>query len=231
MKMRRLWGKYSPLTPDAFMELPQSQTSVSLLGRICRSSADEGAWTEFVERYAPRIYSWCQHRGLQQSDAEDVTQTVLSTLFRRLRSFQYDPDLSFRAWLKKVTHDALNDFFRSRGNKQIGTGDSGMLTLLDTVEARDQLERRLEELFDLELLNEALARIEQRVLPIRWQAFQMTAIEGLAAAEVAQALEIKIVNVYSARNKIQQMIRQEITRMEQAPASTLTMLSDATLPP
>ncbi len=174
------------------MDSPLSLTSASLLGRVCSAETDEGAWTEFVERYAPRIYGWCRQYHLQQSDAEDVTQTVLSKLFRRLRSFQYNTDLSFRGWLRKVTQDTLSDFFRDRRRREVAEGGSEMLALICTIEAREQLEQRLEELFDLELLDEAIQRVQQRVLPNRFRAYEMTAIEGRPGAEVAAELKMKV---------------------------------------
>ena len=50
--------------------------------------------------------------------------------------------------------------------------------LIQTVEARDDLARRLEAEFDLELLEEAQRRVRQR-RPGTWEAYRLTAIEGL----------------------------------------------------
>jgi RNA polymerase sigma-70 factor (ECF subfamily) len=85
-----------------------SGTRVSLLLRL-QSENDERAWEEFVQRYGPRIFQWCRRWGLQQADAEDVTQGVLLRVAQRMRTFRYDPGRSFRAWLKKVAHDAWVD--------------------------------------------------------------------------------------------------------------------------
>ncbi len=81
-----------------------------------------------------------------------------------------------------------------------------MLALIGTIEAREQLEQRLEELFDLELLDEAIQRVQQRVLPNRFRAYEMTALEGRPGAKVAAELEMKVAVVYSAKSKVQQMI-------------------------
>src|SRR5439155_24568741 len=88
---------------------PASQTSPTLLVRL-RNVEDKQAWEEFVDRYAPRIYGWCRNQGLQNADAEDVTQEVLAKLARRMQTFVYAPNSSFRGWLKKVTHNAWVDF-------------------------------------------------------------------------------------------------------------------------
>ena len=59
---------------------------------------------------------------------------------------------------------------------------------MHTLPARDDLVARLEEQFDREVLEEASARIRLRVEPSSWEAFQLTAVEGLTAAEAAARL-------------------------------------------
>jgi RNA polymerase sigma-70 factor (ECF subfamily) len=56
------------------------KTSLTLLGRLRRDPKDQAAWSEFVARYRPRILQWCRGWGLQESDAQDVTQDVLLKL-------------------------------------------------------------------------------------------------------------------------------------------------------
>jgi DNA-directed RNA polymerase specialized sigma24 family protein len=77
-------------------------TCPTLLRRVAREPADEHAWREFVARYEPRIKSCCNAFPLQAADAEDVAQTILLKLVKGLRTFEYDPSLSFRAWLQKA---------------------------------------------------------------------------------------------------------------------------------
>jgi RNA polymerase sigma-70 factor (ECF subfamily) len=50
------------------------RTSPTLLERVRSAPADQQAWDEFVERYGRKIYAWCRQWGLQETDAEDVTQ-------------------------------------------------------------------------------------------------------------------------------------------------------------
>ena len=55
-----------------------------------------------MDYYAPAIYRWCVRRGLQDTDAQDVTQQVLLQLATKLPAFTYDPARSFRAWLRTL---------------------------------------------------------------------------------------------------------------------------------
>jgi len=78
-----------------------------LLNRLRHAPADPAAWEEFVRRYGPRIHAWCRGWGLQDADAQDVTQDVLLEIARKVRDFHFDPTRSFRAWLKTLAHGCL----------------------------------------------------------------------------------------------------------------------------
>src|SRR5262245_18223619 len=91
-----------------------SVTNISLMGRLQQTAADQGAWGEFVACYGRRIHGWCRQWGLQEADANDVTQTVLLKMLRAMQAFRYDPSQRFRGWLKTVTHHAWQDLVRGR---------------------------------------------------------------------------------------------------------------------
>jgi RNA polymerase sigma-70 factor (ECF subfamily) len=190
------------------------RTSASLLHRLQNDVSDQAAWSAFVERYGPRIYAWCRHWQLQDSDAQDVTQEVLLELVEKLRRFQYDRSRSFRAWLKTLVHHAWQDFLDRRGRAGLGSGDSAIRRRLETVEAREDLEQELREAFDREVLDEAMARVQQRVAPHTWEAFRLLTFEGLSGAEVARRVGMQITMVYVAKSKVQKMLREEVDRLE-----------------
>src|SRR5262249_16626795 len=146
---------------------------------------DEAAWAEFVEHYGAKIYAWCRKWDLQEADAQDVTQDVLLRLARKMKDFTYDPSKSFRAWLKTLTAHAWSDFVKARARRGLGSGDSRVHAALESAAAREDLVKHLEEEFDRELLEEAMLRVRLRVAPQTWQAFRLTALEGLSGAEAA----------------------------------------------
>src|SRR5262249_40867447 len=155
-----------------------SRTSVSLLARLRKQPGDAGAWEEFVRRYGPKIYRWCQDAGLQAPDAEDVTQNVLARLASKMGGFEYDPGRSFRGWLRTLTRHARSDFRAARQHG--GSAGGPVQDLLDNVAAQEDLLSRLEREFDLELFEEALARVRGRVPPHWWEAFRLTSLEQLS---------------------------------------------------
>jgi RNA polymerase sigma factor (sigma-70 family) len=190
-------------------------TSATLLNRV-RSPLDQAAWNEFVERYGRRIYGWCRQWGLQEADAEDVTQDVLLRLASKMRGFAYDPSRSFRGWLRTLTHHAWSDFLLDHKRPGAGSGDSQVMQALEQVEARDDLTRRLDEEFTQALLDEASARVRLRVQHHTWEAFRLTALESKSGAEAAALLGMRVATVFVARSKVQKMLQDEVRKLEGA---------------
>ena len=193
---------------------PASKTSVTLLGRLRSDPTDQAAWNEFVERYGRKIYGWCRHWNLQDADAEDVTQTVLLLLARKMSTFAYDPSRSFRGWLKTLTQHAWSDFTTARKKADQGTGDSRIEERLYNVAARDDLVTRLNAEFDQELLEAAMVRVRLRVQPQTWDAFRLTALEGLSGADAAEQLKMRVATVFNAKSKVHRMLQEELRKLE-----------------
>ncbi len=199
-----------------------SRTHVTLLQRLAHSGeVDQGAWKEFVEQYGRTIYRWCKHQGLQEADARDVTQQVLLKIAANMKRFVYDPGRSFRAWLYTLVRNALADFHTDRRPDR-GTGDSAVLGQLQTVEARVDLEQQLEAEYDRELLERAMLRVRLRVAPHTWEAFQLTALEGLPVHEAAVRLNMKIASVYQARTNVRKKLQEEREALETGQAAPLS---------
>jgi RNA polymerase sigma-70 factor (ECF subfamily) len=193
-----------------------SETRLSLLGRLRQEGPDDApAWREFVAHYGPRVGAWCRRWGLQAADAEDVTQQVLVKLAVKMRSFVYQPGGSFRAWLKTLTRHAWSDFVAERQRSAVAGRDEA----LESATARDDLESRLAEAFDLELLETATERVRARVEPHTWEAFRLTALEGLPGADVAARLLLPVAGVFKAKSNVQKMLRDEVRRLERSDES------------
>jgi RNA polymerase sigma-70 factor (ECF subfamily) len=201
--VRRAWTEGAPMAAN-----PVDDTSVTLMTRLQRSPTDPLAWDEFVERYHPMIRAWCLKWALQESDADDVAQEVLVKLVAAIRKFQFDPARSFRAWLKTVTQHALADFVDAR-RKDLGRAAGAIDLLAESSDARTDLERQMEDSFDSEVLEMAMQRVKARVKPTIWDAFALTAVEGLSGVAAAQKLQMPVAHVFVAKNRVQKMVRHE----------------------
>ena len=108
-----------------------------------------------------------------------------------------------------MTQHAWSDFLAAR-RRDPGHNAASVATIADSAEAQSDLERQIEEAFDRELLDVAMHRIRNRVKPATWDAFQLTAIEGLSGVDAAKKLAIPVANVFVAKHRVQKMLQEEV---------------------
>ena len=193
-------------------EWSDSRTSITLLDALRDTPEDAKAWERFVWRYRPMIYRWCREWGLQGADADDVAQDVLTRLTEKLSHFSYDPSRCFRAWLKTVTQHAWSDSIASK----LRGSDSRMIGRLESLEARADLKRRFEESFDRELMEIAIRKVQTKVATTTWEAFRLTALEGLSGAEASQRLSATVAAIFVSKHRVQKLLKEEVRRLEAA---------------
>jgi RNA polymerase sigma factor (sigma-70 family) len=195
---------------DTMSPFSDSQTSLTLMEMLREQPQNALAWDRFVRRYHPKIYGWCKAWGLQEADAEDVAQDVLAKLTQKMASFQYDQSRCFRAWLKTITQRVLSDLIANRKRSLGGPA----IRWLETHDARADLERRIEEIFNRELLELAMSRVRARVAASTWEAFRLMALEDCTGAEASQSLGMPIASVFVAKHRVQKMLKEEIRRLD-----------------
>ena len=93
-------------------------------------------------------------------------------------------------------------------------GGSQLWERLQTIEAREDLVERLNDEFDRELLEEAIARVRARVTPRTWRAFELMAFEGRSGVETAKTLEMKVAAVFIAKSRVQRHLQEELRQLE-----------------
>ena len=194
------------------MSQVDADTSVMLLARLRSRPVDPDAWQRFVHAYAPRVMQWCRHWGMQENDARDVVQTVLLRFWNQSPRFEYDVEGSFRGWLRKLAYYAWCDFVEQQQQRRKLFGH--VSSTLESVTARDDLITRLEDQFDLELLDIAMERVRTRVRPQTWDAFRLLALDGVSGQEVAQQLGMKLGSAFASRSKVQRMIHDELRELD-----------------
>jgi RNA polymerase sigma-70 factor (ECF subfamily) len=180
------------------------KTSASLLAQL-RQPAPGQAWNRFVELYTPFLYHWARRVGLQPSDASDLVQEVFLVLVRVLPQFEYNPDRSFRGWLKTVT---LNKW-RARGRAdchQPAQTEENMAELA----CQEPSPAFWEEEYRQYLVGRALRLMQADFQPTTWKACWEYVVCGRPVAKVAAELGISCHSVYSAKSRVLRRLRTEL---------------------
>lgn len=191
-----------------------SATSLSLLVKLKNGSNESRGWDEFVVRYQPRIFDWCRRWGLQECDAQDVTQNVMLELAQQIKKFEYKAGGKFRSWLRTVVRRAWYDYTMRKKKVEFQAQHSGFWNELSSEEAENDLLQRLEDECNRELLEVAIEKVKQRVEKQTWQAFAMTELEQLPVDLVVHQTGLSKASVYVARGRIQKMLLKEVEKLD-----------------
>jgi RNA polymerase sigma-70 factor (ECF subfamily) len=183
-------------------------TSSTLLVRI--KAKDQQAWERFVELYGPLVYCWCRRFGLQEADAEDVSQDVFRTVAESIAGYHHEEKGdSFRGWLRTVTRTRVLDFFRqkARGAHAVGGSDAQAQWLeVPDIEADSGSTDEEDKLI---LVRRAIDLVLDNCKEENRQAFLRVVIAGNHPSDVAQDLGMTVNAVYVAKSHILRRIRDE----------------------
>jgi RNA polymerase sigma-70 factor, ECF subfamily len=181
-------------------------TSPTLLAKL-RDPTDQASWQRFVDLYTPLLFYWGRRQGLQQGDAADLAQDVLTTLVRKLPDFAYLPEKGFRNWLRTVTLNRWRDLGRKRKETAMGGYDDD-----PSFEPPDPI---ADSSFDQKEYNEyvyrrALEIVRRDYEETTWQACWLAVTTERTAADIGQELGLSEGAVYASKFRILKRLREEL---------------------
>lgn len=161
--------------------------------------------------YGPVVYGFARKRGLQDADAADLMQDVMRSVAASIGQLEYDRKRgSFGGWLFTITRNKVFNFLSARRIRPQASGDTATNQMLnshpDDTEGSDAWEME----YQRQLASLAMERIKREFQDNTWRAFQLTAIEGLAAAEAAENTGLSIGAVYVAKSRVLARLKEEV---------------------
>jgi RNA polymerase sigma factor (sigma-70 family) len=206
-------GAKSQMITDACMTDDES-TRQSLILRL-QNGGDEAAWQEFAAIYQPLIYRLIRRHGVQDADAQELTQQAMVAVASAIQRQGYSFTGSFRAWLRRIARNMMVNYLTRVHPGQRGVGGSDFHKLLQSQPSPDQQQSAL---FELERQREvfrwAAEQVKATIHPTTWQAFWQTSIEGCSVAEAARTLGISVGSVYAARSRTMAKLKQAVDEWE-----------------
>lgn len=190
-------------------------TRRSLLSRL-RSWDDQDSWRDFFDTYWRLIYSVAVKAGLRDADAQDVVQEAILSVAERMPGFKYDPSIgSFKSWLMLIIRRRIADHLRK---EYAGARASHGVPVDDLAELPDDSLQRLEGIWEEEWRNQirqaAIDKVKRRVKPEQFQMFDFYVLQQLPVREVAQSLGVSVMQVYLARHRIGNLLKEEMANLE-----------------
>lgn len=179
-------------------------TRASLLYQL-RCKTDSMAWSRFVQIYTPLVSQWVKSLGIQSADRDDIVQQVFVALLGKISEFRYDPNRSFRAWLRRITINKCKDFLRLKKRNV----EPAFLDRIELAESGDQ-DLLTEQEYRSSLLRSAMHVMKSCFSETTWKACWYHVAEQRPAREVANELGISENAVYLARGRVLKRLRQEL---------------------
>lgn len=189
-------------------------TTTELLEALGRSSGGTGggeiAWRTLDGRMRPVVIAMVRRLGLLPEEAEEVAQQSLAEVFEGYRRGHYERSRGrLRSWIIGIARHRAIDAFRRRGRAVGGTvatpeiPDHAGLTRIWDEEWTQHLARQA-----METLR-ASSELDERTI----QAFELFALRGVPASEAAAACAMTPSQVYVAKNRVAERLREIIAEL------------------
>jgi RNA polymerase sigma-70 factor, ECF subfamily len=183
-------------------------TSASLLERLRTAGPGAADWRRLYDLYLPLIRAWLAQAGLA-TDADDLAQEVLVVVVRELPTFRRQRDGSFRTWLRRVTVNRVRSWRQARARRPVAGFDPTDQFLAQLEDPASELSVQWDQDHDRHVFDKLLAAVRTGCEPATWEAFQLFAIEGRPAAEVAARTGLTENAVMLAKSRLLRRLRQE----------------------
>lgn len=179
-------------------------TSLNLLSRL--REGDPESWRRMNCIYRPLMRAWLRPRGLQHADIDDITQTALAVVLRRLADFRHNGRVgAFRAWLHAIVINVLRDHVRAAHHSPA----VAERFLADIEDPHSELYHMWDADHDRYVLSGLMELVRPEFTPVSWDAFRRTVLEGQNTAVVAVELGLTPNAVRIARSRILARLREE----------------------
>ena len=175
---------------------------------------DQRIWNRFFDSYWKLIYNAAIQAGLKDADAQEVVQETVISVTKNIKDFEYDRSKgSFKGWLMKTTKWKIMDQFRKiqKKNTRECSGSSEFLENLSN--ELPEVEKYWENNWQQELLESALVKVKEQVKPIYYQVYDMLIRKEMKPKEVSSALGIKTDQVYLAKHRVAEVLKQIVGEM------------------
>jgi RNA polymerase sigma-70 factor (ECF subfamily) len=178
------------------------------------------AWHEFFCRYDALLEQWCGGHSLSGAAVDEIRENVWIELAHRVRTFRYDPQKSFRGWLREMCRSRTVDFLRKRQREARNVRSLDDAALSRAADRREPVEPDGEGPSSTDPLlhelaveaKEAQAAAQKRVKPQTWDIFWQIAIADRPIREVAAEYGMKYTAAFRAYARTARILREEGNR-------------------
>ena len=186
-------------------------TRQNLIKALQSDEQSELAWEDFLEIYEELILDWLAQQGVQYSDAEDIRQEVMTTVYKEIVHFEHNGrEGAFRRWLRQITAHRAKRLWDSKSRQQKENSSLDLAEMADGLaDDSTPLSRKWDQDHDAYVLSELLDRLGERFSETSLSAFQSVVIEQRDATEVAEELGISLGALRVAQHRVMRALKKQ----------------------
>ncbi len=170
------------------------------------------AFDKIFELYQRKIYALSFNMTRNQMDAQDVTQEVLLTIYRKIDTFQGKS--AFSSWVYRITLNATYMKLRTKKKEQYVSLDESLPSFNHAGFQNDKVSDWSKNTDSLLFSNETKGVIEKAValLPEKEKVvFMLRDVEGLSTEKVGDILDLTVPAVKSRLHRARLFLRKRLS--------------------
>ncbi len=140
---------------------------------------DSDAFGLLYERYVTRIYNYIYYRIGSSYDAEDLTERVFMRALRHIGSYN-NRGVPFSAWLYRIAHNLVANWYRDNSRRKEIPLDDGVLTTHQSSYPEHEVQQAEE--------RERLLHVIRKLPSDRQQLVILKFVDHLSNAEIGQIM-------------------------------------------
>lgn len=186
-----------------------NETTRSSVVKAVADTENTAAWQRLFDLYAGFVFSIARHKGLNETDADDIVQVVFADLARNLPTFKYDRAKGrFMSYLTGLVNWRVID--RLKATKRDAELKANFWEEAKAVGGDDDFSERE---WQQAALEEALRRIKPDVRPEHYAAFVASTVEGQDTDTVMKLYGISRDSLYQIRKRLTVKLREKLAEI------------------
>ncbi|MGB9720679.1 MAG: RNA polymerase sigma factor [bacterium] len=163
-------------------------------------NGDEESGEKILNMYKSRIFSYIFRLVRNYDDAEELTFETFIKFFKTIKS--YDRSKSLSAWLHKIAHNIVIDFFRKNKIEY------------EYLDERDSTVENVGEKYEREKTLQAIECALQRLAPVDREIVILFHKEELSYEEIGRILNLPMTTIKTRLHRARKKLRSMLARNE-----------------
>ena len=131
------------------------------------------AFNVLLNRYESKVFSYISYIVRNNDVAEDLFQDTFMRVVATLKNGKYSEQQKFSAWLMRITHNILVDYFRQVNNEKNISNDENEIDLFNDIKLADEnnVENQIIQMQNLNGLQQIIKMLpdnQQQIIDLRF---------------------------------------------------------------